>query len=155
MNGHERHEKHERVSLDLGIFSEREEMEKGSLSDRVLACAVKVHKKLGPGFLEKVYENALMIELRKDGLFAEQQKGVPVYYEGEIVGDFVADIIVENKLIIELKAVSAFCGEHAACCMNYLRATNHPVCLLLNFGKTTLQIKRFVGESYIDSPETI
>ena len=123
-------------------------MEKGSLSDRVLACAIAVHKKLGIGFLEKVYENALMIELKKAGLFAEQQKPTPIYYERELVGDYVADIIVENTLIVELKAISAFSSEHSACCMNYLRATELPVCLLLNFGKTTLQIKRFVGESY-------
>ncbi len=130
-------------------------MEKGTLSDRVLACAVKVHKTLGVGFLEKVYENALMIELKKAGILAEQQKPTPIYYEGELVGDYVADIVVENALIIELKAVSAFCNEYSACCLNYLKATNLPVCLLLNFGKTTLQIKRFVGESYFNQPRAI
>ncbi|HVX85086.1 MAG TPA: GxxExxY protein [Phycisphaerae bacterium] len=125
-------------------------MEKGNgtLSDRVLAAAVKVHKTLGVGFLEKVYENALMVEFRRQGIRAEQQKPVPVWYEDENVGDYVADIIVENTLIIELKAIRAFCDEHTACCMNYLQATNLPVCLLLNFGRRTLQIKRFVGEAY-------
>ncbi len=130
-------------------------MEKGTLSDRVLACALKVHKKLGVGFLEKVYENALMIELRKDGLLAERQKPLVIQYEGEIVGEYTADVIVEGQLLIELKAVSRFTDEHSACWMNYLRATSLPVCLLLNFGRTTLQIKRIVGDSYINHPTPI
>ncbi len=130
-------------------------MEKGTLSERVLACAVKVHKTLGVGFLERVYENALIIELRKIGISVEQQKRIPVYDDRVIVGDFVADIIVNNTLIIELKAVSGFCNEHTACCINYLKATNLPVCLLLNFGKTALQIKRIVGDSYANFGRSI
>ncbi len=130
-------------------------MEKQTLRDCVLACAVKVHKTLGVGFLEKVYENALMLELNKAGLKAEQQRSVPVYYEGHIVGDFYADIIVDDTLILELKAVKAFANEHSACCMNYLRCTNLPVCLLLNFGQTIIQIKRLVGDTYINYPNPI
>jgi GxxExxY protein len=128
------------------------EMEGETLTHRILGCAVKVHKTLGIGFLEKVYENALVHELKKAGLFVEQQKPLAVYYDGIVVGDYVADIIVENSVVLELKAVSAFASEHMACCMNYLRATNLPVCLLINFGKMVIQVKRVVGDSYIDYP---
>jgi GxxExxY protein len=127
-------------------------MEESTLTNRILACAVKVHKALGIGFLEKVYENALVHELKKAGLSAEQQKPIPVFYDGICVGDYVADIVVENTVLLELKAVSGFAPEHTACCINYLRATSLPVCLLLNFGKTTIQIKRIVGDTYIDYP---
>jgi GxxExxY protein len=125
------------------------------LSERVLKCAVKVHKKLGRGFLEKVYENALMIELKKEGLRARQQCPIPVHYEDEVVGDYVADIIVEDTLIIELKAIRNISDDHTACCINYLTATRLPVCLLLNFGRAVIQIKRVVGDAYVDAPHPI
>jgi GxxExxY protein len=130
-------------------------LEKQLLSERVLACAVRVHKILGIGFLEKVYENALLRELRKAGLFVEQQKPITVLYDGDIVGEFVADLVIENTLILELKAIRKFSRRHVACCMNYLRATRLPVCLLLNFGDTRIQIKRIVGDSYINCPNPI
>ena len=102
-------------------------------------------------FLEKVYENALMHELRKAGLSAIQQHAIPVLYDGVIVGDYIADIIVEGVVIIEIKACAAFDKSHQAQCINYLKATNLPVCLLMNFGKTRLEFKRIVGAQALPS----
>ena len=121
---------------------------KGTLSDRILQCALRVHNTLGAGFLEKVYENALLHDLRKSGFSVEQQKRLQVFYDGILVGDYVADLIAEGKILLELKTVRAFTDEHSAVCMNYLRATNIPVCLLLNFAAPRLGIKRIVGETY-------
>ena len=126
-----------------------------TLSERVLGCAVQVREALGCGFLEKVYENALVHELRKCGLHVEQQKAIPVRYDGIVVGDYVADLIVEGRILIELKAVSSFAAAHTAVCLNYLRATNLPLCLLLNFGRTRIEIKRLVGDRYVDCPEPL
>src|SRR5438477_12546940 len=89
-------------------------LEKQKLTDQILGCAVKVHKTLGVGFLEKVYENALVHELRKAGLFVERQKPIAIFYDGINVGDYCADIIVENTVILDLKAVSAFSPNHTA-----------------------------------------
>jgi GxxExxY protein len=123
---------------------------KGTLSDQILQCALRVHNTLGVGFLEKVYENALVHELRKNGLSVIQQHPTPVHYDNVIVGDYIADLLVEGKILIELKTVRAFTDEHSAICMNYLRATNLPVCLLLNFAVARLGIKRIVGDSYMN-----
>jgi GxxExxY protein len=125
----------------------------GTLS--ALECAIRVHNKLGIGFLEKVYENALLHELRKHGLSVVQQQPIPVYYDGIIVGDYVADLIVEGKLLIELKVARTLTDEHSAICMNYLRATNLPVCLLLNFATPRLGIKRIVGDAYANEKSPI
>jgi GxxExxY protein len=122
---------------------------KGTLTDKILECALRVHTTLGVGFLEKVYENAQLHELRKSGLSVSQQHPIPVYYDGIVVGDYIADLIVEGKVLLELKVARAMSDEHSSICMNYLRATNLPVCLLLNFGTPRLGIKRLVGDSYI------
>lgn len=98
---------------------------------------------LGPGFLEKVYENALAHELRKLGLSAVQQQGLQVHYDGVLVGDFVADIVVDSIIIFELKATKDFTDFYAAQCLNYLKATKLSVCLLLNFGKAKLEVRRY------------
>jgi len=115
-----------------------------SLTERIIGCAFKVSNTLGSGFLEKVYENALALELRKAGIPAEQQSPVQVHYEGQLVGDFAADIIVDSNVIVELKAVKALDDAHVAQCLNYLKATGVKVCLLLNFGKPRLEVKRIV-----------
>jgi GxxExxY protein len=107
-----------------------------------------VRSKCGCGFLEKVYENALAHELRKARLSVEQQKAIPVFYDGIVAGDYCADIVVNGIVLLELKAVKAFDDIHKAQCMNYLKATKLPVCLLLNFGSTRLCLKRLVGESH-------
>ena len=96
---------------------------------------------MGFGFLEKVYENAMMIELMSDGLYCEKQKPIKVYYKEKIVGDYYVDILVENKIIIELKASEGIVEEHELQLINYLKATDLEIGLLLNFGKQA-QFKR-------------
>ncbi len=101
--------------------------------------------KLGCGFLEKVYENALFHELHKSGLHVEQQRGIQVKYDDIIVGEYVADLLVEGEILVELKAVKAFDDVHMAQALNYLKATGLKVCLLINFGSPKVQIKRIVN----------
>jgi GxxExxY protein len=113
------------------------------LSERIIGCAFRVLNALGAGFLEKVYENALAHELRTAGLAVAQQQGVMVQYNGIVVGEYVADLLVEETIIVELKAVGVLDGAHTAQCINYLKATGMPICLLLNFGKPRLEIHRF------------
>ena len=105
------------------------------LTDKILQCFFEVYNRLGYGFLEKVYENSLMIELIKRGLYAEKQRPVKVYYEEKIVGDYYADIIVNNTIILELKAAECIIEEHELQLVNYLKATDKEIGLLLNFGK--------------------
>jgi GxxExxY protein len=116
-----------------------------AISEKVIGCAFVVLNTLGVGFLEKVYENALVHELRKAGLAVEQQHGVLVHYDGVIVGAYAADLLVENAVLVELKTVGALDGVHRAQCMNYLKATGLQLCLLLNFGNSRLEIKRLVS----------
>ncbi len=103
-----------------------------------------VHNALGSGFLEKVYENALIIALRKRGLGCQQQARIEVRYEEQVVGDYSADILVEDVVIIELKAVHALNDIHRAQAINYLRATGSHLVLLINFGKPKLEWERIV-----------
>jgi len=105
------------------------------LTSRIIHCFYTVYNTLGFGFLEKVYEKALMIELRKNGIKAEKQKPITVYYHDEIVGEYFADIIVEDVVIIELKAAEYLVLEHELQLINYLKATDKEIGLLLNFGK--------------------
>ena len=105
------------------------------LTDKILQCFFEVYNRLGYGFLEKVYENSLMIELIKRGLYAEKQRPVKVYYEEKIVGDYYADIIVNDTIILELKAAECIIEEHELQLVNYLKATDKEIGLLLNFGK--------------------
>ena len=105
------------------------ENELNGLSEKVIGCAYTVSNKLGSGFLEKVYENALAYELRKAGLKVQIQKPILVFYDGIVVGDYFADLVIEDVLLIELKTVKGFDDIHKAQCMNYLKATNyHYVC---------------------------
>ena len=105
------------------------------LTDRIIACFYRVYTNLGYGFLEKVYENAMLIELNKNGLKAISQYPIKVNYDGVSVGEYFADIIVEDKVIIELKASANLVPENILQLQNYLKATNIEVGLLLNFGK--------------------
>lgn len=105
------------------------------LSNKIIQCYYTVYNTLGFGFLEKVYENALMIELIKNGLYAEKQKPIKVHYNDEVVGEYFADIIVEKSIILELKASENLIEEHELQLINYLKATDMEVGLLLNFGK--------------------
>jgi GxxExxY protein len=115
-----------------------------SLSSQVIGCAIEVSRGLGCEFVEKVYENALMVELARTGLMANQQKPVCVRYRDAIVGDYVVDILVDGRLLVEVKAIDRLNPAHDAQVMNYLRATGVPVGLLLNFGKPQLGIRRLV-----------
>lgn len=113
--------------------------------DTIIGCAFTVGSELFPGYLEKVYENALVHEIRKAGLRVEQQRGVKVTYDGIVVGDFVADLVVEDSVLVELKAVRCLDDAHSAQCLNYLVATGYTVCLLLNFGKPRVEVRRLVN----------
>ncbi|MBI3912029.1 MAG: GxxExxY protein [Armatimonadetes bacterium] len=114
------------------------------ITEKVIGCAYKVGNALGCGFLEKVYENALCYELRKAGLAAEQQRALTVYYDGVVVGEYFADLVVEDSVLVELKAVKALDDVHAAQCLNYLKTTGLRVCLLINFGTPRVDIRRIV-----------
>ena len=115
-----------------------------ALSNRIIGCALTVSKTLGIGFLEKVYENALAIELREAGLDVVQQVGLSVTYRGSVVGDYFVDLLVEDSILVELKTVRALDGAHRAQCVNYLRATGRHLCLLMNFGVPRLEVRRVV-----------
>ncbi len=114
------------------------------LSERIIGCAFTVANTLGSGFLEKVYENALTLELRNRGVAAEQQRGVVVLYNGEPIGQYSADILVEEAIIIEVKATRAVEPGHLAQCRNYLKATGLRLCLLINFGGPRVEVRRVV-----------
>ena len=120
------------------------------LTGRIIGAAYAVHNALGPGFLEKVYENALCHELRKAGVAVRQQVPVPVCYDGVVVGDFVAVAMVDDTVLVELKAASAIDDVHVAQCINYLAATGKPLCLLINFGARRVQVKRIAGRRLMD-----
>jgi len=112
------------------------------LTGRVIGLAMKVHRTLGPGFLESVYQKALLYELAKAGLKVESDQLIQVRYEGVIVGDFKADLIVNDELIVELKAVSGLIVEHEVQLVNYLAATGKDNGLLINFGGRSLEFKK-------------
>jgi GxxExxY protein len=114
------------------------------LSKRIIGCALTVLHALGTGFLEKVYENALVYELRKSGLVVSQQHPMVVRYDGVVVGEYTVDLLVEDIVLVELKVAKAIDEIHLAQCLNYLKATGLHLCLLLNFGKPRLEIRRIV-----------
>jgi GxxExxY protein len=114
------------------------------ITETIIGCCYTVISTLGSGFLEKVYENALAHEIRKSGLKALQQYPVKVMYDGIEVGDYVADILVDAHIIVELKAIKALDNIHRAQCLNYLKATSYSVCLLVNFGNPKLEVRRIV-----------
>jgi GxxExxY protein len=113
-----------------------------AITERIIGCAFRVANALGHGFLERVYENALTHELRKHGISCEQQVPISVTYDGIVVGDYCADIVVEGSVLIELKAITELADVHMAQCLNYLKATGMKTCLLLNFGRARVEVKR-------------
>jgi GxxExxY protein len=113
------------------------------ITDKIISSFYKVYNTLGYGFLEKVYENSLVIELKRAGLKVSQQQNIKVYYEDYVVGDYFADLIVSDQVIIEIKAAEGFREENRAQLINYLKATDKEVGLLLNFGKTP-EFKRVI-----------
>jgi len=125
-----------------------------ALTEKIIGLAMKVHRTLGPGFLETVYLNALTYELRRAGLEVEIGQRIKVRYGNVIVGDFVADLIVDKTLICELKAISCLTKTDEVQVVNYLTATNKNVGLLLNFGSASLQFKRKHRRA-TSSPESV
>jgi len=120
------------------------EIKLNELSEKIIGAAFEVSNILGVGFLEKVFENALNVELELRGLQVQQQAPLKVYYKDELVGDYFADILVEDQIIIELKTVKEFDDIHIAQCLNYLKITGLKLCLLINFSKPRVDIKRIV-----------
>jgi len=113
-----------------------------SLTECVIACAFRVQNTLGCGFLEKVYERALYHECSKAGLRVEAQHPIRVFYDGVVVGEYSVDLLIDGHLLVELKAVRALDDIHLTQCLNYLKATGMKTCLLLNFGKPEMEIRR-------------
>jgi GxxExxY protein len=112
------------------------------LTGLVIGCCFRVANELGPGFVEKVYENALAHELRKAKVQVVQQQGIEVFYDGVNVGNYEADLLVERHVLVEVKAVQALDSAHVAQCLNYMRGTGLVTCLLVNFGRAKIQVRR-------------
>jgi GxxExxY protein len=125
---------------------EGDNIEYKELTEKIIGCAYRVYNKMGFGFLESVYEKCLLIELHKAGLNVESQKSLTVFYENEIVGQFVVDIIVNNTVILELKSVRRIIDAHEVQLVNYLVATGKPVGLILNFGEREVEVKRKIKD---------
>lgn len=121
-------------------------MQYKELTERIIGCAYRVYNKMGFGFVESVYEKSLLIELKKDGLTAESQKPIIVHYENEIVGEFKADILAEDTVILELKSIRQINRAHEVQLVNYLVATGKPVGLVLNFSEQKVQVKRKIKD---------
>ena len=117
-------------------------MQYEEITEKIIGSAYSVYNKMGFGFLESVYEKCLLIELKKEGLKAETQKAITVYYENEVVGEFKADILVEDAVVLELKSVKEISQAHEVQLVNYLVATGKEVGLILNFGEQKVEIKR-------------
>lgn len=115
----------------------------GDITQAVIGCAFEVMKEMGAGFLESVYEKAMLLALRQKGIKVVAQHPVQVHFRGECVGEFFADLLIDEKVIVELKAVKALAPEHQAQIINYLNATGIEVGLLINFGNPKLEYKRF------------
>jgi len=113
-----------------------------ALTKKIIGCAFAVSRTLGHGFLEAVYKNALAVELTAAGLSFQKERIFPVHYRDEKVGNYVADLVVNGSIIVELKVVDNLLATHSAQTLNYLRASNLPVGLLLNFGKPRVEVKR-------------
>lgn len=117
------------------------------ITKEIIGKSFKVSNTLGNGFLEKVYQNALFYELTKSGFNVKQQYPLEVFYEDKVVGEYFADLLVENKIILELKAIKAMEDIHLAWILNYLKACNMEFGLLINFGKPRVEIKRVVNNN--------
>src|SRR5262245_46089560 len=128
--------------MHMSVDERRLELDR--VTGRIIGCIHKVSRILGAGFLEKVYENSLAVELSRAGVHVGQQYKVDVRYEGVVVGEFIADLLVERSVIFEIKAVKTLDDIHTAQCLNYLRATGLNVCLLVNFGTSRATLKRIV-----------
>ena len=126
-------------------------MQHKELTEKIIAAAYNVYNKMGFGFLESVYEKCLLIELKKSGLKTESQKPIIVEYENEVVGEFKADILVEDTVILELKSIRQITRAHEVQLVNYLVATDKPVGLILNFGEQKVEVKRKVKDLVLEN----
>jgi GxxExxY protein len=117
-------------------------VENEKITEKIIGCAFNVYNHMGAGYLESVYEHCLLIELKKAGLNAKSQHPIKVLYENQVVGEFIADIIVEESIIVELKAVSQLTKIHEAQLVNYLVSTGKDIGLLINFGPEKVTLKR-------------
>ena len=131
-----------------------DEEEINALTEKTIGLAFRVGSVLGAGFLEKCYENALAHELGKAGLRVRQQVPTNVWYDDIVVGEYIADLIVEDIVLIELKAISHLDTIHSAQCINYLAATKLPICLLIHFSKRA-EVKRLIGPCFPSSSVSI
>ena len=123
------------------------------LTERVLGAVFEVSNTLGSGFLEKVYERALQRELALRGIQATAQKSFPVTYKGHLVGEYYADLLIEEVLVVELKCAERLAHEHTAQCLNYLRASNRTLCLLVNFQNPKVEWKRIIRSPILSTDE--
>lgn len=114
------------------------------ITNKIIKCAIEIHKALGPGFLESIYENALIYELKQQGLKVEKQKLIPITYKETVVGEHHLDLLVEGEVIIENKTVKEFNDIHQAQILSYLKATGKKIGLLINFAKTKIDIRRMI-----------
>ncbi len=112
------------------------------LTEKIIGCAYRVYNSMGFGFVESVYEKCIIIELRKIGLIVDIQKAIKVFYKDELVGEFIADLIVNDAIIVELKSVKQLVQAHEVQLVNYLVATGKPIGLLINFGERHVEVKR-------------
>ena len=124
-----------------------EDIKYKELTDKIIKIFYRVYNKLGYGFLERIYENAMMIEFKRESIPAVSQSAIKVFYEDEIIGEYFADILVDDKVIVEIKAAKYLAVENEAQLLNYLKATNIEVGLLLNFGPKP-EVKRKVFDNY-------
>lgn len=115
------------------------------LSYKIIGLAMEVHQKLGYGFLEKVYENSLMVLFKREGISAKQQAPIKVFFENERVGEYLTDILIEDKIILEIKAADSIIEEYRAQTLNYLKATGLKLAIIINFGKISLEYERLVN----------
>ena len=114
-------------------------------TEAVIGCTFNVSNELGAGFLEKVYQNAMFVEVTRAGLKAEPEKELLVRYRGVVVGEYFADLLVEGSVVVELNAVQGLDDVHLAQCLNYLKATGFKICLLINFGRSKIEVRRVVN----------
>ena len=119
--------------------------EENLICEKIIGCSYKIATSLGSGFLEKVYENAMVIELKKQELIVEQQKSLQVFYEKKIVGEYFCDLFVENEIIVELKTAKIISDVHTAQLLNYLKACKKRVGLIINFANPKVEIKRVLN----------
>jgi GxxExxY protein len=133
--------------MNLEARNPGEELKQKQLTERIIGGAINVHRELGPGFLESIYEEALAIELSHLHLGFQRQKPVPIFYRGEAIGEHRVDLIVENSVVVELKAIANFENIHFAILRSYLKALGLNDALLINFAGTKLAVKR-VGREF-------